>query len=207
MSLTPKQNEVYQFIKNYFHTNACSPTQREIKEAFHFKSFGSVQRYIKTFVEKDLITCNWNARRGLLLEEQEDIRPSSYESIPLLGSVAAGIPMEKIEHPDATVDVPTSFLRPPHRYFALHVCGESMMGAGICDGDTLVIRHQNDARNGQRVVAIIDGEATVKTFEKKVNQIVLHPENPDFSPITIDRGHPSFSLVGVVVALLRSYDY
>ena len=201
MGITTKQKEVFDYIKTYTHTNGYAPTQKEIKEHFGFKSFGSVQRYIKYLVNANYLYRDWNARQGLKILKDDN---NPVTEIPLFGDVAAGIPIEAIENPTETINVPEYMLRAPHRYYALTVQGSSMIDDHILDGDIIVCKWQQQATRGQTVVAVIDGEATVKKFHPKSDCIELHPANKTMSPIIVDPDR-DFRIVGVIVGLVRSY--
>ncbi|MBT5093904.1 MAG: transcriptional repressor LexA [Halobacteriovoraceae bacterium] len=207
MGITKKQKEIYDYIKSYIDTHSCAPTQKEIKEHFSFKSFGSVQRYIKYLTDAGYLGSDWNARRGLTLVEEQALMaapaPHSRE-IPLLGKVAAGIPIEALEDPEETIPVPLHMLSGDSRYFALKVEGDSMIDEGIFQDDIVVCKGQETAHTGQTVVAVIDGEATVKNFYKKKGIIELHPANSTMQPIIVDGSLP-FKIAGVLVGLIRSY--
>jgi SOS regulatory protein LexA len=135
------------------------------------------------------------------------------DQIPLLGLVAAGNPILALENPTNTITVPRHFLKGHHRYFALTVKGDSMIEAGILDGDVIVCRSTNDARNGQIVVAVINGDATVKTISYQKKRIELIPANKNYEPIIVQGNHDDydnaepvdFKIVGLLVGLLRSY--
>lgn len=214
MALTKKQKEIYDYICSYFDKNGVAPTQKEIKEHFSFKSFGSVQRYIKYLKDEGLLETDWNARRGLkpqTKKEQSTNNVSSANSfeeneIALLGDVAAGIPIEAIENPTNTISVPPGLINKSGKHFALNVCGDSMIDDGILDGDIIICRYQQTANQGQTVVALVDGEATVKRFYKTKNIIELHPANKTMKPFRIDPKEQEVSLAGVLVGLIRSYE-
>ena len=203
MSLTEKQQEVYQYICNYFKNNGLAPTQKEIKEHFSFKSFGSVQRYIKYLVNAGLLDSDWNARRGLKLLEHETNGPDSYTIIPLLGNVAAGNPIEALENPTETIEVPNHMLTRAGPYFALSVKGDSMIEDGILENDIIICQQAEFAQQGQIVVAIWEDEATVKHFYRYSDRVELIPANQNFSPIVITTGN--FKIAGILIGLLRSY--
>lgn len=220
MGLTKKQHEVFQYIKSYTKKKGYSPTQREIKDHFGLKSFGSVQRYLKYLKEAGLIDADWNAKRGLTLiqdkpEASSDSKPKTKKTsapipdyheyeIPLLGDVAAGNPIEALENPTETLSVPPHLLKKEGRHFALRVQGESMIEDGILDGDYAIIKAQNEANAGQTIVAVIDGEATLKKFYKKKSQIELHPANSTMSPIVVGPDQ-DIKIVGHLVGLVRLY--
>lgn len=207
MGITIKQKAILDFITNYSRETGCAPTQREILEHFGFKSFGSVQRYIKYLVDAGYLESDWNARRGLkLVDDPADTKSSatSLEEVPLLGLIAAGNPIEALENPNDFISIPKDMLRSGHRYFALTIKGESMINAGILDGDTVLCRHVTQASQGQIVVAIIDGEATLKYYYRHADHIELRPANDRLSPIIVTQG--DFKIAGVLSGLIRSYE-
>lgn len=212
MALTKKQNQVYLYIKEYFDKEGYAPTQKEIKEHFGLKSFGSVNKYMHYLQEAGKIEIDWNARRGIKLIEESTAPPAmvttpqaQFSEVPLLGDVAAGNPIEAIENPSEHTMVPNHMVAKPGRYFALNVQGDSMINDGIFEGDILVCRAQENANQGQTVIAVVDNEATVKNFYKKKNSIELHPANDRLSPFIIT-GQNDFRIAGIVVGLLRSYE-
>ena len=125
--------------------------------------------------------------------------------IPLLGKVAAGNPIEAIENYDQTIAVPNDMMRGPGKFFALRVQGDSMIEDGILEDDIIVCKHQNTANQGQTVVAVLEGEATVKHFFKKKDHYELHPANSRLSPIMVHPRDGNFQIVGTLVGLIRSY--
>lgn len=207
MALTKKQKEVYDYLVAYHDHHGHAPTQNEIKDHFGLKSLGSVQKYLQYLNKEGLLETHWNQRRGVEIKAPERVQESDSEMIPLLGLVAAGNPIEAIENPTNTISVPRYFLKGGFRYFALTVKGDSMIEAGILEGDVIVCRSTKEARNGQIVVAVIDGEATVKTLSmQKKSQIELLPANKSYSPIVVDENTGDFKIVGTLVGLLRSYN-
>jgi len=202
MSLTKKQKQVYDFIVEYIEENSISPTQVEIQVHFGFKSLGSVQDYIKYLKNSGYLENDSNSVRGLT-----PINPNALGSseevidIPLHGKVAAGNPIEAIEGTE-TIAVPSSMIGFGN-HFALTVSGESMIEDGILDGDLIVIKEQQTAKNGDTVIAVIDNEATVKRFYQMPKQIELHPANSSMKPIIVQDGN--FQIKGVLVGLIRAY--
>jgi SOS regulatory protein LexA len=207
MALTKKQKEVFDYIQSYHDHHGHAPTQNEIKDHFGLKSLGSVQKYLQYLNKEGLLESHWNQRRGVEVKAPQNIHiDSDSEHIPLLGLVAAGNPILAIENPTNTIAVPRHFLKGGFRYFALTVKGESMIEAGILEGDVIVRRSTQEARSGQIVVAVIDGEATVKTLAiQNKKRLELLPANKNFSPIIIDENSTDFKIVGTLVGLLRSY--
>lgn len=207
MALTKKQKEVYDYLLAYHDHHGHPPTQNEIKDHFGLKSLGSVQKYLQYLNKEGLLETHWNQRRGVEVKSPQAItHDSESESIPLLGLVAAGNPIEAIENPTNTIAVPRHFLKGGFRYFALTVKGDSMIEAGILEGDVIVCRSTKEARSGQIVVAVIDGEATVKTLSlQNKKRLELLPSNKNYSPIVVDESVGDFKIVGTLVGLLRSY--
>lgn len=207
MALTKKQKEVYDFIQAFHDHHGHAPTQNEIKDHFGLKSLGSVQKYLQYLNKEGLLESQWNQRRGVEVKSPPThLHENDSEHIPLLGLVAAGNPIEAIENPTNTIAVPRHFLKGGFRYFALTIKGESMIEAGILEGDVVVCRSTKEARNGQIVVAVIDGEATIKTLSlQSKKRLELLPANKNFSPIVVDEQVADFKIVGTLVGLLRSY--
>ncbi len=202
MSLTRKQKQVYDYIVEYIEQNDFSPTQMEIKENFGFKSLGSVQDYIRYLKSSGYLANDTNSVRGLTpLNPNALGKSQDVIDIPLHGKVAAGNPIEALEGSE-TITVPSSMIGFGNHY-ALTISGESMIEDGILDGDLIVVKEQNTAKNGDTVVAVIDNEATVKRFYKKSNQIELHPANSTMKPIIVTQG--DFQIKGVLAGLIRAY--
>jgi SOS regulatory protein LexA len=197
MALTKKQKEVLDFITEYVREHDYSPTQKEIQDHFGFKSLGSVQDYIKYLTNGGYLINDSHSVRGLM----PSVVQQNTEEIPLLGSIAAGVPIEAIENYDR-ISVPTHMLG-KGQYYALKVKGESMIEDGILNGDVAIIKHQSQAENGQIVVAVVENETTLKHYFKKSKQIELHPANKTMKPIIIkDR---ECEIRGVMVGLIRTY--
>lgn len=197
MALTKKQKEVLDYITEYVRGNGYSPTQKEIQEHFGFKSLGSVQDYIKYLTNGGYLINDSHSVRGLTPSTAQQ----NSEDIPLLGNVAAGVPIEAIESTDM-ISVPTHMLG-RGKYYALKVKGESMIEAGILNGDIAIIKHQTQADNGQIVVAVVDNETTLKRLYKKAKQIELHPENQTMKPIVLK--DKECEIRGLLVGLIRTY--
>ncbi|MBN2428216.1 MAG: transcriptional repressor LexA [Deltaproteobacteria bacterium] len=194
--LTPKQKKVLDFIRSYSDRAGYAPSQQEIAAAFGFRSLGTVQNYLVRLERQGFLVKNWNARRGMRVIAPE----INGTELPLAGRVAAGKPIEAVTTPDF-VEVPSSMAGSGENY-VLRVQGDSMIGDGILDGDLVVVRKQATADNGQTVVALIRGEATVKRFYRKGERIELHPANPTLSPILVEN-EEDFHIDGVVVGVIR----
>lgn len=197
MALTKKQKEVLDYITEYVRENEFSPTQKEIQEHFGFKSLGSVQDYIKYLTNGGYLVNDSHSVRGLMPSTVQQ----NTEEIPLLGSIAAGVPIEAVENTDM-ISVPTHMLG-RGKYYALRVKGESMIDEGILSGDIAIIKHQNQADNGQIVVAVLDNETTLKKYFKRSKQIELHPANKTMKPIIVK--DKECEIRGLLVGLLRTY--
>jgi repressor LexA len=197
MALTKKQKDVLDFITQYVRENGYAPTQKEIQVHFGFKSLGSVQDYIKYLKDGGYLNNDSHSVRGLM---PSTVQQNS-EDIPLLGNIAAGTPIEAIEHSD-TISVPVHMLGHGHHY-ALKVKGESMIEDGILSGDIAIIKHQTQAENGQIVVAVVDNETTLKRYFKRAKQIELHPANKSMKPIVIK--DKECEIRGLMVGLIRTY--
>ncbi len=194
--MTPKQKMILDFIQSYADREGYPPSQQEIADSFGFRSLGTVQNYLVRLEREGLLTKDWNARRSMRV-----IRPQRNAlELPLVGTVAAGKPIEAIETPDS-IEVPASMVGPGEN-FVLRVKGDSMIGDGILDGDFVVVRKQATADSGQTVVALIRGEATVKRLLRKDMSIELHPANPAMRPIVLE-DEESFRIEGVVVGVIR----
>jgi repressor LexA len=202
MMLTPSEQRTFKFVQQYFLKNGYAPTLQEIAKGIGIKSRGVVHRYLRALESSNLITILSNRRRGICLNPDADENASMAPIIPLLGRIAAGQPIEAIEGRDELNLA--DFLMSSDR-FALQVTGNSMIDAGILDGDTVVIRQQQTATNGDLVVALIDGiEATLKRLKKLPDgMILLLPENKLMEP----KVYPAqrVQIQGVVVGQLRSY--
>ena len=196
MMLTPKQKRLLDFIQHYAETKGYPPTQREIAARFRLKSLGSVQDYLKALERKGYLNKSSYGRRAIQLNEigADAVR------LPLLGTVAAGQPIEAIEVQDR-IDVPKSLLGGGEN-FALRVRGDSMIEDGIHEGDLVIVRRQPTAQRGQTVVAMIDGDATVKKFYVHGNRVELRPANSALQSIWVGQ-EQGFHILGVVVGLMR----
>ncbi len=198
MNLTRRQSEVYQFLDEYLREHGTAPSYEEVRDHLGIRSLSTVQKHLKQLERKGVLRSPWKSRkRALSLVEHG----SPAVSVPLLGMVAAGEPIEAVEVPDQ-VDVPEGLLR-GGECFALRVKGESMIEDGIHDGDIILVKKQESAENGQTVVAMIGDEATVKKFYRRGKTVELRPANPDMEPMMVNA--KELSIRGVVIGLLRSY--
>ncbi|MCH2478178.1 MAG: transcriptional repressor LexA [Gammaproteobacteria bacterium] len=200
--LTSSEKKTLKFIQKYCIEKGYSPTLTEIAKGIGIKSKGVVHRYIKTLESLNLISISSHRKRGIVLNLEAYENQSVAPIIPLLGRIAAGQPIEAIEGREE-INL-ADFIMNPDR-FALQVSGDSMIEAGILDGDTVIIKHQNTAENGDIIVALIDGlEATLKRLKKLPDgMILLIPENKLMEGIIYEAKR--IQIQGVVVGQLRSY--
>lgn len=230
--LTPKEKSVLEFIENHLLESGISPSYQEIKDHFGLASFNSVQNYLKQLLNKGYIANPQNQKRAIqvlhsasavqehllskvstatgsprsqLLQARDEIL-----SLPLLGKVAAGQPIEAIKH-DEFIDVPPSMVRVPSKSFALKVQGDSMIDDGIFDEDIILIQKQSSANNGDIVVATVEDEATVKRFylrskpEAPASEkwVELRPSNSAMKSMWFDPAQ--VEIRGIVVGLIRKF--
>ncbi|HSH70407.1 MAG TPA: transcriptional repressor LexA [Deferrisomatales bacterium] len=195
--LTPKQKQVLEFIHGYAEARGYPPTQQEIATRFGFRSLGTVQNYLVRLEQHGLLRRSWNAKRAI---EVVGPKQTNALELPLLGTVAAGRPIEAVSTDD-TLEVPPSMVGGGEN-FVLRVKGDSMVEDGILDGDYVVVRRQQTANNGQTVVALVDGDATVKRFHRRGNGIELLPANVAMRPIQVS-AEQQFEIEGIVVGVIR----
>ncbi|RKY03807.1 MAG: repressor LexA [Spirochaetes bacterium] len=199
MYLTDRQKEIYNFIKDYIKKRGIAPSYEEIKKEFGFKSLGTVFEHLKTLEKKGYIQKgNYNQKRAIQIV---DFGKKS-ATIPLVGIVAAGNPLEVYETIDY-IDVPEEMLGKGENV-ALKVKGNSMIDSGIFDGDIVIVKRQSTADNGQIVVAIIDGEVTIKKIYFHKDTIELRASNPKVKPIFVT-SDKDFQIYGVLVGLYRKF--
>ena len=197
MNLTRRQKEILDFIRDYRNSHGISPTQREIRENFGLSSFGTVQKHLKRLEEKGALSREWNRSRGI----SPAVERASSREVALLGYVAAGRPIEPFPD-EERIEVPASLLG-KGEHFVLRVRGDSMIEDGIRDGDYVVVVRRETAQNGQTVVALVRGEATLKRYYAEGSRIRLQPANSSMKPMTVDIR--DVTVQGVVTGLIRSY--
>lgn len=194
-----KQQRFLDFIQRYTIDNNQAPSYEEIMEKLGFSSLGTVHWYVKTLSDDGYIsrTRGPNGKRALTLSEEHAV-PTV---LPLLGIIAAGEPIEALENAES-INVPAPFVRPNN--FVLKVKGTSMQDDNIEDGDYVIVRKTPQAEPGQMVVALINGEATLKRYYPKGRGIELHPRNPEF-PIIKIKDTDNFQINGIVLYSFREY--
>lgn len=202
--LTARQITILDFIKTSSESQGYAPSMREIGEAAGLNSPASVSYQLDILQKKGFIRRDADRGRAMEVVLPDSMTGAGAHTdktrfIPLVGSIAAGVPITADQQVEETLPLPESLVGKGD-LFMLKVKGESMINAAICDGDYVVIRQQKDANNGDIVAAMIDGEATVKTFSRKGGHIWLLPANDDFAPIDGDQ----CEVLGIVTAVLRS---
>jgi repressor LexA len=196
---TSRQTEVLDFLKSFLSGHKYPPTIREIAAHFGISVKGAYD-HVKALEKKGLIACDNNRSRAIEIIETQSDSDDIQRQVPLLGHVAAGMPLFAEENNEGSLSLPASMVGSGD-VFALRVEGESMIGAGIMDGDVAVFAHQPHAENGQIVVAMVDEAVTLKRFYKEKNRVRLQAENPAYPPLyTAD-----VRILGRLVALVRSY--
>ncbi len=201
-ALTRKQREVYQYLVDHQDTfREHPPTLDQLCHHLGLKSRGSLHKHIHALIDANLLEPIEGLHRGIRLKQPKE-RAATENTLPFVGRVAAGIPIEAIENSEP-LEVPSQ-LRTPNRCFVLQVEGDSMIEAGILDGDHVVIEQSSSARDGEIVVALINGEeATLKTIEQRPDEVVLHPANAAMPPMHYNPNQ--VEIQGVVVGQMRSY--
>jgi repressor LexA len=204
--LTKRQAEILGFIKTHIQYSGFPPTISEIQGQFSFKSPNAVQEHLKALMRKGHIRRTPNQWRGLELvvsnKNGEETAKYSTVSVPLIGQVTAGLPILAQENFEGTISVDRSLVGRATRLFALHVRGNSMIKAGIYDGDIAIAQQQSVADHGDIVIALLGDEATVKRFYRKNKVILLRPENDAMQPIKVSEGS-DLKILGKVVATLH----
>ncbi|NCS88447.1 MAG: repressor LexA [Ignavibacteria bacterium CG2_30_36_16] len=204
--LTDRQEEILRFIQQFRNENGYPPTLREIGRKFNIVSTFGVKRHLEALEKKGYLNIESNASRGISLQPSDEFpqfeRNDNFAKVPIIGRVAAGSPITAIENVEGSLIIDPSFMKSTDNCFALRVKGDSMINAGIFEGDLVVVLPKNEAANGETIVAMLEDEVTVKTFENKNNKVRLIPENDNYKPIDVT-GRKEFSIVGKVVGVVR----
>lgn len=202
--LTSKQKEVLTFIKKFQAENKYPPSVRQICSALELRSPATVHAHIQNIIDKGYLkrSKQGNHLIELLVPNEFEMNNEDIVSVPLLGKVTAGSPIEAIEMPNEFFSLPT-YLIPKHKeVFTLEVSGDSMINAGIFDGDIIIVERCNTAKNGEKVVAMNDeNEVTLKTFYKENGYFRLQPENDFMNPIILK----NVTILGKAIGLYRKF--
>ena len=200
--LTRRQEDALKFIKSYIVSHGYPPTVREIAEAIGVSSPATVQAHLDCLANKGYIKKGSNKNRTIeLMVDNEFIQKNeNVIDVPLLGKITAGNPIEAIENPNQFFSLPSYLVPKDKEVFTLNVSGDSMINAGILDGDIIIVERRNTARNGEIVVAMTEeNEVTLKTFYKEKGHIRLQPENDDMEPFIFN----NVFILGKAIGLYR----
>ena len=211
--LTKKQKELFDYLSNYIAKNSISPSFEEMKNAVNLKSKSGIHRLITSLEQRGFIKRLKHKARAMEITRtltnnfnniNHDKKLNSIE-IPLLGSIAAGDPMEAIENPNEFVTVPSTFLSPHNQFFGLKVNGLSMIDKGICDGDIAIIKKTNSVLNG-KIAAVLtrDNEITLKIIKIKNNTIHLIPANKSYTEKVLNVNE--VQIQGALTGIIRKYN-
>ena len=202
--LTKRQRDILIFIKKYLATKGYPPTVREIGKALELSSPATIHVHLHNLENKGYIRMEKSKNRTIeLLVDNEYIKDDNKTvEVPLLGKITAGNPIEAIENPDNYFALPTSLIPKNKSVFTLNVSGDSMINAGIFDGDVVIVEKTNTANNGEIVVAMTDeNEVTLKTFYKEKDHIRLQPENDTMKPFIFN----NITILGKAIGLYRKF--
>ena len=197
--ITDKQREILEYIKKEILNRGYPPTVRDICEAVNLKSTSSVHSHLETLEKNGYIRRDPTKPRAIeIVDDNFNLTRREFANVPLIGQVAAGQPLLAVENIESYFPIPTEFM-PNAESFMLKVKGESMINAGIFDGDNILVEKCDNVHNGDIVGALIDDSATVKTFYKEDGHIRLQPENDTMDPIIV----PDCKIVGKVFGVFR----
>lgn len=198
--ISKKQQEILEYIKNEIINRGFPPAVREICEAVNLKSTSSVHSHLETLEKNGYIRRDPTKPRAIeILDDNFNLVRREMVNVPVIGRVAAGEPLLAIENIENYFPIPAEFM-PNAQTFILNVAGESMINAGILDGDKVIVEQCSTANNGDMVVALIDDSATVKTFYKEDGYYRLQPENDYMDPIIV---HGDLQILGKVIGVFR----
>ena len=200
--LSDRQRNILAFIRKSLTENGYPPSVREIGAACGLSSSASVHNHLQFLQTTGFLLRDKQKSRGLELRSNSDAwRNKLMVPVPLIGHVTAGVPILAVENIEETYHIPRDFIGVEEDVYMLRVCGDSMINAGILDGDYIIARKQNYANNGEIVVALINNEeTTVKRYFRELRQIRLQPENPRFKPII---GTDNITIIGKVISVIR----
>nr|WP_296157325.1 transcriptional repressor LexA [uncultured Blautia sp.] len=201
--ISKKQQEILDYIKNEILNRGFPPAVREICEAVNLKSTSSVHSHLEALEKNGYIRRDATKPRAIeIIDDNFNLTRREMVNVPLVGTVAAGQPILAVENIEAYFPVPAEYM-PNEQSFMLKVKGESMVNAGIFDGDQVLVKQQSSASNGDIVVALIEDAATVKTFYKENGYIRLQPENDSMDPILVEG---DVQILGKVFGVFRFYN-
>lgn len=202
VTLYKRQKQILDFLGQYIQKNGYSPTLQQIADALGVRSLATVHEHLVAMAKKGLIRRYEGAVRGIELIDKKLAQITGSVELPILGFIAAGAPIEPYTDPNATCAVPATLVPAKKPSFVLQVKGESMIEEGILDGDFVIVEQQEEAKNGEIVVALLEnGLATLKRYFKEASRIRLEPANAKMSPIFATK----VKIQGKVVGLIRNY--
>lgn len=204
-NLTKRQSQVLEFVRTRTDETGSAPTLDEIRQHFRFKSSNSVRQHLRLIAQKGFLNRRPHRARGIQVVRDE-LDEHDVVRIPLLGRIAAGKAISVVEHIEATIPQPRGFWR-GDSLFALRVRGDSMVGAGIFDGDIAIVNAQSEIPHGRIAAVVIDEDSTLKRIFVSQTGIRLHAENPAYDDLFFrhaDAG--AIRVAGVLVGTLRSFD-
>lgn len=200
-NLTQKEREIFEYISDCLQKNGFAPSVRDICAEVGIKSTSSVHEYLRRLEAKGFIRKSSGKSRALSIQNDGKSESGKMKRVPILGKVTAGQPILAVENHDGYVDFPATMARGKANLFALRVMGESMIEAGILDGDIVVVESVRYADDGEIVVAMIEDEATVKKLYRDKGRIRLQPANSSMDPIYAKE----VTVLGKVIANFRFY--
>ena len=201
--ISKKQSEILEYMKKEILNRGFPPSVREICQAVHLKSTSSVHAHLETLEKNGYIKRDATKPRAIeILDNNFNQVRKETINVPVIGKVAAGQPLLAVENTEGYFPVPAEFL-PNQPTFMLVVQGNSMVNAGIFDGDYVMVAQQDTVENGEKVVALIEDSATVKTFYKEEEHIRLQPENDYMAPILVNPDKETFQILGKVIGVFR----
>lgn len=199
--ISPKQREILEYLKSQIINRGYPPAVREICEAVKLKSTSSVHSHLETLEKNGYIRRDPSKPRAIeIIDDGFNLSRREVVNVPIVGTITAGQPILAVENLDGYFPIPTEYM-PNEETFMLKVKGESMINAGIFDGDKIIVQRQSTANNGDIVVALIDDSVTVKTFYKEDGYYRLQPENDTMDPIIITE----LNILGKVIGLFRLF--
>ncbi|MCR5331424.1 MAG: transcriptional repressor LexA [Lachnospiraceae bacterium] len=197
--ISTKQKEILEYIKDQIINRGFPPSVRDICEAVRLKSTSSVHAHLEALEKNGYIRRDPAKPRTIeIVDDSFNLTRRELVNVPIIGTITAGQPILAVENIEGYFPIPSEYM-PNEQTFMLKVKGESMINAGIFDGDKILVRQQNTAKNGEPVVALIDDSVTVKTFYKESDHIRLQPENDSMDPIIV----PDARILGKVIGLFR----
>lgn len=200
--ISPKQQEILDYIKNEILNKGFPPAVREICEAVHLKSTSSVHSHLEALEKNGYIRRDATKPRAIeIIDDNFNMVRREMVNVPVIGTVAAGSPILAVENIESYFPIPSEYM-PNEQSFMLRVKGESMINAGILDGDLVLVKRQAVASDGEIIVALVNDSATVKTYYREGDHIRLQPENDSMDPIIV---RSDLKILGKVFGIFRLY--